>query len=877
MSRCIAAEAKPKVVCLPQLIQDRTSVQPEATAVLTRSRRLTYRELDEAANGFAGLLLEAGVWPETVVGVFMNRSPESLAALLGIWKVGAAYLALDPISPLERVAFVLQNSGASLVIAEKRLASILPAHSTQVLYADDVVSRQLPDLVYPEIAISADSLAYVLYTSGSTGKPKGVEICHGGLVNVVTAIAEELQLLPGEVLLAHSSLGFDISNLEMYMPLISGGALYIAEGGRAGDGARLIGALRESRATTMLGTSTLWRLLLDAGWEGRPDLRAISGGEVLPLELAKALCQRSAAVWNHYGPTEATICATTARIDSTTDKITIGRPISNVTVQILDSKLQPVVAGTAGELCIGGVGVARGYRNRLDLTAASFLSDPLSFEPVSSGPVSSKPGARFYKTGDLARCLPDGRLEFLGRVDNQVKIHGYRIELEEIEAHIRQFPGVSAVIVAALEQGQADRRLIAWFESKQAIPQALIREFLRKRLPPYMVPAEFRHLDAMPLNESGKVDRKSLETGILGTAAQPEAVTEPENDAESRLRSIWEDLLQTKPIMLTDSFFDLGGDSLLAALLVTQIGRRFDRKLTADALFECPTIKSLAARITLEEKSGARCALVPLRKTGSRPPLFVVPGLAGSCLLYRSLSALLGEDQPVYCVKLPSGAVSDRDEIEIKALAARCIGEIRLLFPTGPYHLGGHSLGALIAFEMAAQLAQMGEQPGLLALLDSDRNLAKPGDPARADWAAPALALRRSKAKLKSLAEKGVREVFRRRLDHIRLHKRVRLAERAVEGEFSKGNFAAEEMLVLAAYAYKPLPYRGSAVLFRAKEEVRNEADGDLGWADIVSGGLEIVDIPGGHLTAFDEPNVATLAVELKQRLSSVFSPAMTV
>jgi thioesterase domain-containing protein len=604
----------------------------------------------------------------------------------------------------------------------------------------------------------------------------------------------------------------------------------------------------------MLGTCTLWRMLLDQGWKGKADLRAICGGEVLQLELAKALSKRTAAVWNHYGPTEATICATTTRIDAATEKITIGRPISNVTVHVLNPKLQPVPPETTGELYIGGAGVARAYRNRPDLNAASFLPDPFSLEP----------GARLYKTGDLGRELADGRLEFVGRIDNQIKIHGYRIELEEIEEQIRQFPEVSAAAVAAVEREQSDRRIVAWFESKRPIPPARIREFLRKRLPPYMVPSEFRRVDSIPLNESGKLDRKSLCAGL--SAAHCEILPEPATDLECRLRAVWEELLEVRPIALRDSFFDLGGDSLLAALLARRVEIQFRQKITPDTLVECPDIKSLAARL-ITKQNWAWQVLVPLHRDGSKPPLFMAHGLGGSLLLFRSLLAHFGPDQPVYGVTLPSGVVRDRKDMEIKVLASKCVAEIRLISPSGPYYLSGHSFGALLAFEIAAQLAQLGEKIGLLALIEGDRNLAKRLDAAHRQPATPAFVLRRYQAKLRSLNEKGVAEVFRRRVEHIKLGKRVGRAQKAAAGGCSNGNFEAKELMFLAARDYHPLAYTGAAVLFRAKDEVRREGERDLGWTEIVAAGLQIVDIPGGHLTIFDEPNVGILAAALTERL----------
>jgi amino acid adenylation domain-containing protein len=858
-----AAMTVQQSACILPLVQRHASIQPDAVAIRTKTRRLTYGGLNEVVNNFAISLRHAGVQPGALVAVFMDRSPECLGALLGVWRAGAAYLALDPISPPERLAFMLQDAGVQFVIAEERLASLLPHGMFRVLYVHDLLSGQIAEAADPEFSMAPDDLAYVLYTSGSTGKPKGVEVCHHSLANVIAALAEELQLRPGEVLLAHTSLGFDVSNLELYLPLISGGSVYLADTGRVGDGIKLMQALADSGASTMLGTPTLWRLLLDAGWEGKADFRAISGGEILPLELAKTLCARTAAFWNHYGPTETTICATTVRIDATTEKITIGRPLANVTVHVLDADLRPLAAESAGELYIGGAGVARAYRNRPDLTKVSFLADPFSAE--ASG--------RLYRTGDLARRLPDGCLEFLGRIDQQVKIHGYRIELEEIEEQIRQFPEIIDAAVAALDRGKDDQRLVAWFESSGPILSLKLREFLKQRLPAYMVPSEFRRLRSMPLNESGKIDRKSLASmaSDVTELEHLEIVAGPETGLESRLQSLWEDLLQIRPIALTDNFFDLGGDSLLAALLVTQVKTRFGQNITPDILVECATVKSLSARILTMENRAWR-ALVALRTEGAKPPLFLIPGLGGSVLLFRSLAARLDADQPVYGVALPSGIVRDRAEVEVKTLAAKYLEEIRAMCPSGPYQIGGHSFGALIAFEMAAQLTQCGEQVGLLAFIDGDRNFAKRFNEVFEDPATPSLVLRRYQAKLKSLIEKGATEVVRRRVEYIKLRKRVKLAQRAAEGDFSTSAFDAKEMMAVMAKDYNPIPTAMSAVLFRARDEVRSVANYDLGWSGLATKGFQIVDIPGQHLTIFDEPNVAVLAAALTERLSAILN-----
>lgn len=861
MPTAVEGASKLRLFSLPHFIARRTAIQPDTVAVKATHKQLTYRELNHEAERYARFLRNANVQPGSVVAVCMDRSPESLAAMLGIWKVGAAYLALDTICPPERAAFMLEDADARLAIAGKAHAALLRTNARKILLAEEIEQAgRWGDDDQSDFPVSGDCLAYVLYTSGSTGKPKGVEVCHGGLANVVTAIADELQLRPGEVLLGCSSPGFDISNLEIYLPLVSGGSLHIAENTGPSDCARLMRTLTESGATTMLGTCTLWRLLLEAGWEGKADLRVISGGEILTPELARALCERSAGLWNQYGPTEATICATTERVDPETDKVTIGRPIAHVDMHILDADLQPVANGATGEICIGGAGVARGYRGRPELSAARFVSDPFS----------AIPGGRLYKTGDLGRRLLDGRLEFIGRLDNQVKIHGCRIELEEIEEQIRQCPGVKAAVVLALPRETGDSRLVAWIEAKNALTSDFVRNFLKRRVPAYMIPSEFRQTDSLPLNKNGKIDRNLLRARSLTSTAGEGRVSERKNTVESRLRSIWEDLLQTKPISLKDNFFDVGGDSLLAVRLVTRIELSFGRKISPEILLGCPTLGGLAARIEAEETEVGFGPLVALRRSGRQAPFFVVHGLGGSVLSFRELAACLGDDRPVFGVVLPDGPVSKRDEIDIKTFASKCVSEIKRLFPTGPYHLSGHSFGSLIAFEIAVQLSGMGERAGILALLDSDLNFGR-SKPAATSTVAERSALlwRRYRLKLESLAENGVAEVLRRRVAHEKLHRRVRLAQQTGDGEFGERSFDAKELLVLAGARYNPARYAGPSVLFKAKEEARSKADAAMGWAELMGSDLEIVDIPGKHMTILDQPHVARLAAELTQRMES--------
>ena len=852
------------LMALLDLIQQQIGACGDAIAVTTATECVTFRELQARADAYAEALLEAQISEQAVVAVLMDRSPSFVAALLGIWEAGAAYLPIDPTTPSERLAFLLKDSGAIAMIAAQKYVSLVPPkQQLAMINADGVLSRSWPPHFPRQRPLSTDQLAYVLYTSGSTGRPKGVEVCHGGLSNVVSELARQLELKRGEVLLAHSSPGFDVSNLEIFLPLVSGGSVHIAEAGATGNGGLIARLLEESKATTALGTASFWQVLLNAGWKGRPDFRVISGGEVLSHQQARELARRCAAVWNHYGPTEATICTSTARIDAATEKVTIGHPLPNTTVHVLDSDRQPVAPGSAGELYIGGAGVARSYRNRPDLTAASFFEDTFD----------CRPGARLYKTGDLGRSLPDGSLEFLGRIDSQVKIRGYRIELEEIEEHLREAPGVSGAALSVVNR-EGGQRLVAWIASEHPIPAAVLREFLRKRVPAYMIPSEFRAIGTLPLNASGKLDRKTLREQAANCAVSELPVT-PRNGIEAILIEIWEELLGRRVPSVNESFFDLGGDSLLAALLVMRIEEQYGRNLAPDTLVQYSSIRALAGLLEHVETHSASETFVPLRAEGSRTPLFIIPGLGGTALLFRLLSGYLGEDQPVYVLRLPAGIIYNHNDTRIEDLASRYVRELRAIFPSGPYHLCGHSFGGLIAFQMAIQLRSMGAAVGLLGLIDSDRHvgrshLNKSMDGISGDRRSPVFGMRRARAKFESLMEKGLVEVIRRRAGYLKLKHRIKLAEKALIDGIAKRDFEAKELLALAAAKYHPALYPGNATLFRAGEHLANYADPTLGWKDRVTGRLDVIDIPGTHLSMFDEPNVRILAEEVTEYLADL-------
>jgi thioesterase domain-containing protein/acyl carrier protein len=566
----------------------------------------------------------------------------------------------------------------------------------------------------------------------------------------------------------------------------------------------------------------------------------------------------SKAIWNHYGPTEATICATTELARADEGKVTIGRPLANVRVYVLDQDHQQVHSGEIGEMYIGGAGVGRGYLNRPTLSEACFLLDP--FDPM--------PGARMYKTGDLGRVLRDGRLEFLGRIDGQVKIRGFRIELEEIEEIIQQYDDIQSAAVQAVERGADDYRLIAFVVSRTEKPLIGLKEFLRKRLPWYMVPSEFITVEALPLSPNGKIDRRALkDLHIKPAVVDQQSVEQPSDEVEATLKAIWEALLKVSPISISDNFFELGGHSLLAARMFAEIERKFHRNIPLSELVGNPTIRELAARIRHSVRDGDWPGLVTIQPgVSSLAPLFVVHGLGGSLFSFMALAAELGPDQPVYGLQRPPRIAAGKNRPTIRALASKYIEEIQAIDPVGPYHLAGHSSGGIIAFEMASQLRNSGREVRLLALLDCDYpaepSVRNPSD-GRLDTG-----LRGARHLLRRCLEEGISVVLKRKFHHEKIKLRYRLLRLSPHtSSFHPRIFGMEAYLALSAKEYVPQPYGGDMVLFIAEESLEMQPRFGAGWARSVLGRLEMLEIPGTHQKILDLPHVTRLAREFQKRI----------
>ena len=850
-------------MCVLQLFERNVCAFPDALAIACEGRQLTYRELNSIAEQIADGLREAGVAGGCLVGVLLDRSPEMVAALLGIWKAGGVYVPLDPATPAERIAFMLKDAEASFVLTRRKWVGSIPAldlrlFDLRLLDLDDLCLRGSPSSS-ARSTVSAHDLAYVIYTSGSTGKPKGAAITHGGLANTIRGVGDDLNLGPEDVMLAWSTIAFDVACLEIYLPLAFGASLYLA----ASDDGPRIEQIRRSAATVMFGTPTMYRLLLEEGWQGDARMQAVVGGEVLSLGLGSSLARTCRAVWNQYGPTETAICATRTKIDADAERITIGYPLPNVSVHLLDQHLQPVPKGSMGEVYIGGAGVGLGYLKRDDLSRERFLSDPFS----GGGQ------ARLFRSGDLAIELADGSFDFMGRVDDQVKIRGYRIELGEIEFALRQCEGVQAAVVRAIEFEAGDRRLVAFVVGDVTFlgqwkdqSKDLWKEHLRSQLPDYMVPSEFVPLRSFPTTPGGKVDVQALDAMRLRAAdSLPESKAWPADSMEARLKAIWEGLLKVKMIGLHDDFFALGGRSLLAARMLVHVEKWFGSKLPHSVLVEHPTIHGLAEY--LRQSQAAKWPALATIQSGVRlPPLFVAHGIGGSLLSFIDLAAELGPEQPVYGLQLP--AFIYEHQAELRTLAANYVKQVRAIQPSGPYHLAGHSSGGLVVFEMACQLMEQGETVGLLALLDCDPNKGKLMHRPHYSWDSLKASFRRARAEVKA-PEFGFKDLFERRITHVRVRTRTWLAAQSRRAERTRGRLLRSEgYLVLAFKDYKLRSYPGNATVFLAQDEPGSEAERAGPWAGRILGGYETRLLPGTHRTILTRPQVTTLAQEIRQRLA---------
>jgi amino acid adenylation domain-containing protein len=594
----------------------------ETPAVIAADATLSYRELNDRANQLAHRLIALGVGPGTLAAVCLERNAGMLVALLAVLKAGAAYVPLDPAYPVDRLAFMLEDSRAGVLLTETRLAAGLPSGAAALVYLDEEPLAAGGRAQNPVVDVRPGDLAYVIYTSGSTGKPKGTQIPHAALCNFLLSMKAAPGLTERDKVLAVTTLSFDIAGLELYLPLISGACVVLAGRDAAASAPDLQALIARHAPTVMQATPATWRMLVENGWTGSERMKLLCGGEAMPRELASALVARGESVWNLYGPTETTVWSTLSRLDGSEPVVPIGRPIANTQVYVLDRDLSPVPAGAAGELYIGGVGVARGYLDRPALTAERFVPDPFG----------SSAGARLYRTGDLVRHRPDGSLLFLSRLDHQVKLRGFRIELGEIESVLAQHDGVRQAVAIIREDVPGDQRLAAYVvgDPGRMPTAASLRTHAAAALPPYMVPAAFVVLDALPLTPNGKVDRKALPVPD-GQRQVPDTFLAPRTEVEDQIARIWSEVLRVEQVGVRDNFFDLGGHSLLLMRAHARIVQAIGAGVTILDCFQHPTIESLVRHLGLGEAPAAatRARGRSSRRSEGASGAVAVVGMAG--------------------------------------------------------------------------------------------------------------------------------------------------------------------------------------------------------------------------------------------------------
>jgi amino acid adenylation domain-containing protein len=847
--------------CVHELFEAQVERKPEASALVCGEQQLSYAELNGRANQVAHELRSKGVGLESLVGVCMERSPDMLVALLGALKAGGAYVPLDPAFPRERLLFMLRDAGVQVLLTQENLRPKLSESTARFICLDSdwtAISKQPSESC--KSGVGPDNLAYVIYTSGSTGLPKGVEVPHRALSNFLASMQVKPGLTEKDTLLAVTTASFDIAALELYLPLTVGARVNLVSRDSASDGERLRESLATSEATCMQATPTTWRMLVNAGWEGKPDLKLLCGGEALPRELANELVGRAASVWNMYGPTETTVWSAVHQVTSRTGPVFVGRPIANTELYVLDSQMQPVPIGVPGELYIGGGGLARGYRNRPELTAEKFV--PHLF--------SRQPDARLYHTGDLARYRPDGNLELLGRRDHQVKIRGFRVELGEIEAALGEHPAVQAVAVVVREEATGEQRLVAYavLHPGSLARAEELRSFLKSKLPDYMLPARFELLDSLPVNASGKLDRRALPAPGSERLENDASYVAPRTEQEKKLAAIWAEVLQLDRVSIHDNFFDLGGHSLLVVKLVARVENALGKKLPVISVFQLPTISELAPLLATPGSPEKVAGVVPIQPTGSKPPFFCI----GAGPILRPLALRLGPDQPFLGLTTVKSDMRDLPTpFRLEDIVAVLVRRLRSLQANGPYFLGGWCQDGVFAYEMAQQLLAQGEKVGLLVLIEA-------WNPARlkkySGLERSGIRLRRPFRKvafhLANLRRQGLRETLAdykwslqfRNLRHNIWYGYYRLllaAQGKIDDRFRRslrvGYFTVRD--------YFPKPYSERTLVIRSGFNSQRVNEPDMGWAGLLVGKSEFQFVPGGHKRIFLEPNVELLASTL--------------
>lgn len=868
---------------LVQAFETQVECTPQALALLSGDITYTYAQLNVQINQLAHYLIEKGIKPTARIGLCLYRSYDSVVAILATLKAGGTYVALDPAYPLNRLEYMVQDADLSMVITSGETAGLarkvcqdtipvidLAAENEEIINQS---SENLEGLTNPSVP------AYVSYTSGSTGQPKGVIGTQYGVLNRAAWMWRTYPFEGGEVLCHKTSLNFVDSVWEIFGPLLQGVPTVILPDVIVKDPDALVKALAQYRVSRITLVPSLLRTLLETHpnlGKKLPDLRlVVSSGEVLPAALAHQFLAQltQTRLLNLYGSSEASADSTYYEVDknSPADFIPLGKPMDNVQLYVLDTRLQLVPSGVPGELYIGGMGLALGYLNRPELTAARFISNPF----IS--------GERLFQTGDWVRYLPDGNLQFLGRQDDQVKIRGMRVSIGEVEERLKKHPAVAAAVVIVREDQSGNSQLAGFVVPRKGIQVEVqeIRAFLATHLPGHLIPSRLESLPQFPLTPNGKLDKIALNALLSSTKAEQVQKAEPQDKLEFQLLAIWRRLLEYPEIGMTDDFFALGGHSLLAVRLFAEIEKEFGVKLPLASLFQTPTPAGLARSIRDWNKGTSLTSamksspLIPIQAKGSKPPFFCVHGIGGGVIRYAHLASNLGLDQPFYGLDALSGGPEEDTYASVEAIAKYYIEAIQTIQPVGPYHLGGYSFGGTVAYEMACQLTSMGHSIGLLAVFDHPAP--------NGGYEIPRLNLTFFRGLVKNLPHwwkdfmgfqtKGRLGRIWRKIEaytHARRNK-GHITVDYFEKDISRAPGEFQELiaqLYKTALKYEPRPYSGRVAVFRApRQPLICSYDPHLAWDKLAMGGVDVYQVAGDHHNLLEEPHVKVMAAALRTAL----------
>ena len=845
-------------VSLYELFTIQTQKTPNSIALEYVDKVVTYENLLKQTNQLSHYLKEQGLVPGDFIAVSMPRSPELVISLLAIMQCGAAYLPLDPEYPTDRLEFMLNDSKAKVLLTTKTLSVSLPTLSPTI-FIDDAIGVLNQYATSPlTIEVLPDDTAYLLYTSGSTGMPKGVPITHKNLVNFLCSMALKPGIKENDRLLSITSISFDIAGLELYLPLIKGAKLILADQETARDGRLLLELIIKENISILQATPTTWSMLLESGWKNPLPLKALCGGEALPMDLAKELTEKCDTLWNLYGPTETTIWSSIKQIKADDILITIGKPIANTQFYIIDQHGLLVTPGKIGEIAIGGDGVAKGYWNRPELTAEKFIENKFS----------NTKNDTIYRTGDLGKILPNNEIECLGRLDQQVKIRGHRIEPGEVEQALTALDRIKQAVVLANENFLIAHIVPDSNIENAEIQTALWRKTLSSKLPSNIIPHEFNLLEKLPTTLNGKIDRNAL---LKFKTNKKVEFTAPRTETEKLVAAIWKESLNIENIDVFSNFFEMGGHSLTAVKVMSKLEEEIGERIPLSALFEYSTVEKFAQLLNIDGEIYSNC-IVPIKPNGNKTPFFLIHGAGLNVLNFVNLSNHFDEDQPVYGIQGNGPKGYEEWYKSIEAMAAHYIEEIIKINPNGPYALSGFSFGGIVAFEMARQLKEKGKIISIIALLDTNVDSSyyyKTYNQKRI-----VRYLNRTRRRLVFLKEmllswRSFKLRFNAKKEYIEkqflgINNEITEEESIALIEFKKANSMVSR--IVDQYHLKPLDIEVD--LFRAKDDDEYKQDPThLGWKRAALKGVHIHNIPGDHLDIIAPPNDKVLARILQKIL----------